>query len=138
NDCDVHLADSATRFFAKVQSGISVDMQPLDPMHTEQIRQYLELARCLDFNIPKDVSDIISSEYADSRRCAHKKGEQMVTQEELALTVTVARLISISKGQAMLDLASWREACTLEQCRKERATKAKGARPVSTAQTPPS
>ncbi|KAJ2611675.1 hypothetical protein H4S08_003044 [Coemansia sp. RSA 1365] len=136
NDCDVYLADTTVRFLTKIQSGTSIDIQPLDPMHTEQIRQYLELARCLDFSIPKDVSDVISSEYADSRRSAHKNGEQMMTQEELALTVTVARLISISKGQDLLDLASWREACALEQYRKERATKAKDARPATGSEPP--
>ncbi|KAJ1736156.1 hypothetical protein LPJ61_000115 [Coemansia biformis] len=136
NDCDLHLSKDAAQFLARLQAGGAADLRPLDPMHTEQLRQYLEAARSLDFTIPKDVSDGISGEYASMRRNAHEQGGQLMTQEDLALAVTVARLVSISKGEAELTLASWQEACALEQRRKERAASAKRAQPASSSPPP--
>ncbi|KAJ1862390.1 hypothetical protein LPJ57_006383, partial [Coemansia sp. RSA 486] len=81
---------------------------------------YLEMARNLEFSVPKEVSDRISEEYAQMRRRAHESNERMVSQAELALAVTVARLISVSKGEAELSWDSWTEACALEVCRAER------------------
>ncbi|KAJ2785804.1 hypothetical protein H4R18_000350 [Coemansia javaensis] len=125
NDCDLHLSRDAAQFLAGIAAGEPPGLRPLDPMHTEQLRQYLAAARDLDFSIPKDVSDAISAEYAAARREAHERGAPLMSQEELALAVTVARLVSIGKGCAALDLASWREACALEQRRRERAAAAK-------------
>ncbi|KAJ1880525.1 hypothetical protein LPJ71_010485, partial [Coemansia sp. S17] len=71
--------------------------------------------------------------YAALRREAHEKGEKMMTQAELSLIVTVARLISISKGEAELSSASWKEAMELETRRSERNTLAKAARPATSA-----
>ncbi|KAJ2698485.1 hypothetical protein H4R19_005593, partial [Coemansia spiralis] len=86
NDCDLHLSKDATQFLARIQDGEPAVLQPLDPMHAEQIRQYLAAARHLEFSIPKDVSDAISAEYVDMRRAAHEQGGRLMTQEELALT----------------------------------------------------
>ncbi|KAJ2851361.1 hypothetical protein IWW36_001127 [Coemansia brasiliensis] len=129
NDCDVYLSNSAKQFFKNMQSSSPVEHQlrPLDPMHTEQLRQYLECARHMEFSIPQPVSDFISNEYAQTRRAAHEEGKKMMTQEELALTITVARLISISKGESELSLASWNEAVELERCRKERNLQTKSS-----------
>ncbi|KAJ1831710.1 hypothetical protein LPJ63_004078 [Coemansia sp. RSA 2711] len=138
SDCEVHVSESSRRFLASVaRAGPPADVRPLDPMHSEQLRQYVELARHLDFGIPKDVSDHISGEYAASRRNAHSKGEAMVTQEELALTITVARLISVSKGESELSVESWADAVALEQRRKERNAQAK-QKSTSKSAAPPS
>ncbi|KAJ2162883.1 hypothetical protein GGF46_000266 [Coemansia sp. RSA 552] len=119
-DCAVHLADGAARFLAQVQEQSAEVPRPLDPMHVEQVRHYLETARHSEFSIPKEISDVISAEYAESRQQAHERGEAMTSQEDLALAVTVARLVSISKGEGELSAASWQEACALEQRRRER------------------
>ncbi|KAJ2391871.1 hypothetical protein GGI23_005329 [Coemansia sp. RSA 2559] len=123
NDCDLYLSGPSVRFLSGIKDGKPTDLKPLDPMHTEQLRQYLEYARHLDFSVPKDVSDGISSEYAELRRKAHDNGSKMVSQTELALTVTVARLVSISKGERELTMESWKEACGLEERRAERNQK---------------
>ncbi|KAJ2844827.1 hypothetical protein J3B02_004852, partial [Coemansia erecta] len=122
NDCDLYLAESASQLLQKINGddGSAGEPKSLDPMHSEQIRQYLEAARHLDFSVPKDVSDRISEEYAQMRRRAHERNEKMVSQAELALTVTVARLVSISKGESELSWDSWAEACALEASRNER------------------
>ncbi|KAJ2908551.1 hypothetical protein GGI21_002774 [Coemansia aciculifera] len=133
NDCDLYLSEAAVAFLARIHDDSAADFKPLDPMHTEQIRQYLELARNLEFNVPTEVSDSISDEYAALRREAHEKGEKMMTQTELALIVTVARLISISKGEPQLGIASWKEAVALEARRGERNDLAKAARPTADA-----
>ncbi|KAJ2586673.1 hypothetical protein EV177_009727, partial [Coemansia sp. RSA 1804] len=119
NDCDLHLSAPAVRIFADIQKGDAVALNPLDPMHTEQLRHYLESARNLEFNIPEKVSDFISSEYAELRRRAHEGGSKLMSQTELALAVTVARLVSISKGEERLSIDSWKEACGLEERRAE-------------------
>ncbi|KAI8326543.1 hypothetical protein GQ54DRAFT_1904 [Martensiomyces pterosporus] len=131
NDCDLYLSDAAVALFADVQQGGGAEVKPLDPMHTEQIRQYLELVRELEFSIPKDVSDAISEEYAESRKSAHACGSKMMTQAELALAITVARLVSISKGESELSLDSWREAGALEKKRSERNDRARARHPAS-------
>ncbi|KAJ2557047.1 hypothetical protein EV175_001590 [Coemansia sp. RSA 1933] len=123
NDCDVYLSEPSVRFLSGILDGKPVDLKPLDPMHTEQLRQYLESARHLDFSVPKDVSDAISSEYAELRRKAHDSGSKMMSQTELAQSVTVARLVSISKGENELTMESWKEACALEELRGERNQK---------------
>ncbi|KAJ2828384.1 Malate dehydrogenase, cytoplasmic, partial [Coemansia sp. 'formosensis'] len=127
NDCDLYLSDTAAAFLAGIHDESAASFMPLDPMHTEQIRQYLELARHMEFSVPTEVSDAISDEYAALRREAHEKGEKMMTQAELSLIVTVARLISISKGEPELSSASWKEAVALETRRGERNTQAKAA-----------
>ncbi|KAJ2326524.1 hypothetical protein GGI00_004721, partial [Coemansia sp. RSA 2681] len=131
NDCDLYLSEVAVAFLACIHDDSAAGFKPLDPMHTEQIRQYLELARHVEFNVPTEVSDVISDEYAALRREAHEKGEKMMTQAELALIVTVARLVSISKGEPELSTASWKEAMALEARRGERSDLAKAARPAT-------
>ncbi|KAJ1780275.1 hypothetical protein LPJ77_000506 [Coemansia sp. RSA 2523] len=129
SDCVVHISDAARRFLADVPAS-AADVRPLDPMHMEQLRQYIECARHLEFGIPQAVSDVISTEYAELRRVAHERGEPMMSQEELALTVTVARLISLGKGQAELSIESWNEAVALElrrKCRNPPASKKQSA-----------
>ncbi|KAJ2812637.1 hypothetical protein H4S07_001263, partial [Coemansia furcata] len=133
NDCDLYLSDTAAAFLAGIHDESAASFMPLDPMHTEQIRQYLELARHMEFSVPTEVSDAISDEYAALRREAHEKGEKMMTQAELSLIVTVARLISISKGEPELSSASWKEAVALETRRGERNIQAKAARPTTSA-----
>ncbi|KAJ2017977.1 hypothetical protein GGH92_004225 [Coemansia sp. RSA 2673] len=133
NDCDLYLSESAAAFLASIHDESAASFMPLDPMHTEQIRQYLELARHMEFSVPTEVSNAISDEYAALRREAHEKGEKMMTQAELSLIVTVARLISISKGEAELSSASWKEAMELETRRSERNALAKAARPATSA-----
>ncbi|KAJ1668481.1 hypothetical protein IW140_000313 [Coemansia sp. RSA 1813] len=123
NDCDLYLSGPTVQFLSAIQDGKPTDLKPLDPMHTEQLRQYLESARHLDFGVPKDVSDAISSEYAELRRKAHDSGSKMMSQTELALTVTVARLVSISKGESELTMDSWKDACALEERRAGRNQK---------------
>ncbi|KAJ2882529.1 hypothetical protein H4R27_003386 [Coemansia aciculifera] len=133
NDCDLYLSETAAAFLASIHDESAASFMPLDPMHTEQIRQYLELARHMEFSVPTEVSNAISDEYAALRREAHEKGEKMMTQAELSLIVTVARLISISKGESELTSASWKEAMALEARRGERNTQAKAARPATSA-----
>ncbi|KAJ2680903.1 hypothetical protein GGI25_000207 [Coemansia spiralis] len=125
NDCGLYLSSPAIQFLSTIKGNDTPELKPLDPMHTEQLRQYLEYVRHMEFNVPQDVSDAISSEYAELRREAHKSGGKMMTQAELALTVTVARLLSISKGESELSLDSWKEACSLERSRAERNDKNK-------------
>ncbi|KAJ1901748.1 hypothetical protein LPJ66_000529 [Kickxella alabastrina] len=120
NDCDVYLSEPTVQFLAGIGEDSVDDLKPLDPMHTEQLRQYLEHARQLEFGVPKDISDRISEEYADLRRKAHERSEKMMTQAELALVVTVAKLVSIGKGETELNWDSWKEACALEERRNER------------------
>ncbi|KAJ2780726.1 hypothetical protein GGI15_003438 [Coemansia interrupta] len=132
NDCDMYLSEPAVQFLADISNESVAGVKPLDPMHTEQIRQYLEHARNLDFSVPKDMSDRISEEYADMRRTAHESKEKMISQTELAQTVTVARLLSVSKGESELSWESWKEARALETRRVERndhfaAKKAQGS-----------
>ncbi|KAJ2328310.1 hypothetical protein GGH92_009887, partial [Coemansia sp. RSA 2673] len=59
---------------------------------------------------------------------AHEKVEKMMTQAELALIVTFARLVSIGKSEVELSMDSWREAVDLEARRGERNAQAKAAR----------
>ncbi|KAJ2790864.1 hypothetical protein GGI18_001532 [Coemansia linderi] len=136
NDCDLYLNESSVAFLARIDDESAASFKPLDPMHTEQIRQYLELARHMEFSVPTDVSNDISDEYAALRREAHEKGEPMMTQDDLSLIVTVARLVSISKGEPELSSASWKEALALETRRGERNTQAKAARAVASANPP--
>lgn len=119
-DSELYLNEVAVRFMAGIQDGKPTDLKPLDPMHMEQLRHYLETARNLEFSVPTDVSDKISGEYADLRRNAHDKGEKMMTQTELTQLVTVARLVSLGKGETELSMDSWKEAKELEQRRSER------------------
>ncbi|KAJ2486976.1 hypothetical protein IWW37_005416 [Coemansia sp. RSA 2050] len=136
NDCDLYLSESSVAFLARINDESAASFKPLDPMHTEQIRQYLELVRHMEFSVPTEVSNDISDEYAALRREAHEKGETMMTQDDLSLVVTVARLISISKGEAELSSASWKEALALETRRGERNSQAKVARAVASANPP--
>ncbi|KAJ1860619.1 hypothetical protein LPJ73_001305 [Coemansia sp. RSA 2703] len=138
NDCDLYLSEPAVQFLTGISSESVGGVKPLDPMHTEQIRQYIEKARNLDFSVPKDMSDKISEQYADMRRTAHESKEKMISQTELAQTVTVARLLSVSKGESELSWESWKEACALETRRAERndrlvAKKAHGTLQVAAA-----
>ncbi|KAJ2724914.1 hypothetical protein GGI07_001663 [Coemansia sp. Benny D115] len=120
NDCDLYLTDAASHLLSQVNLGAVPEPKPLDPMHTEQLRQYLEQARGLEFSVPGNVSERISEEYAEMRKRAHESKEKMMSQEELAVRVTVARLVSIGKGEGELTWESWTEACDLERRREER------------------
>ncbi|KAJ1952705.1 hypothetical protein EC988_003405 [Linderina pennispora] len=124
NDCDVYLSSELCSLLAKAQDEPPV---VLDPLHRDQIRQYLASARNLEFRVPQAVSEKISEEYAESRKQAHATGAKMMTQTELSGVITVARLVSIAKGEAELTMESWGEANELEQARVARNSQAKPA-----------
>ncbi|ORX70521.1 hypothetical protein DL89DRAFT_135497 [Linderina pennispora] len=125
NDCDVYLSSELCSLLAKTQDEPPV---VLDPLHRDQIRQYLANARNLEFRVPQAVSEKISEEYAESRKQAHATGAKMMTQTELSGVITVARLVSIAKGEAELTMESWSEANELEQARVARNSQAKACK----------
>ncbi|KAJ1677721.1 hypothetical protein EV182_005571, partial [Spiromyces aspiralis] len=87
-----------------------------------KFRAYLLHCQALEYSIPSEVSEAISEDYAESRRRAQtEEGEQkMLTQEDLSFMLTLARLISVSKGQTKLQLETWDEVKDLFSRLRER------------------
>ncbi|OMJ25271.1 Mini-chromosome maintenance complex-binding protein [Smittium culicis] len=99
----------------------SEDSVIIESRDLESIRSYLSKASKLEFSIPSEVSTIISEEYANSRKESKDFPSTLLkTQEDLFLTLTVARLLSLSKMETELTIDSWKESLELEKQRRSR------------------
>ncbi|OMJ12788.1 Mini-chromosome maintenance complex-binding protein [Smittium culicis] len=99
----------------------SEDSVIIESRDLEFIRVYLNKASTLEFTIPSEVSTTISEEYANSRKESKDSPSTLLkTQEDLFLTLTVARLLSLSKMESELTIDSWKESLELEKQRRSR------------------
>lgn len=65
-------------------------------------------------NIPESVSDLISSWFSSERQLAHKNGGRILSSDDLSLNITLAKLMSLSMGEAAMTESSWKSILALE------------------------
>lgn len=84
----------------------------------QQIRQYMTRLRDAEYQIPADVQKQIQDDFVEMRQMDSKK----VTAESLHNLLTLARLMSISKGERDLSLQTWDSVMRMEAARQGRQT----------------
>ncbi|KAF0431049.1 putative alanine racemase-domain-containing protein [Gigaspora margarita] len=85
-----------------------------------EFRIYLSTLRCAEYSIPENVSEHIQNEFVNQRKNASKTGQPLVTQADLLLRMTLARLVTLSFGQLELTPELWDYTQNLDEQRKQR------------------
>ncbi|CAG8508965.1 6508_t:CDS:10, partial [Scutellospora calospora] len=83
-----------------------------------EFRTYLSILRCAEYSIPESVSEHIQNEFVNQRKNASKTGQPLVTQTDLLLRMTLARLVTLSFGQLELTPELWDYTQKLDEQRK--------------------
>lgn len=78
---------------------------------------FLSASANKQFEIPEAISEHIQSDFVKMRQ------NKSVTQEDLVLRMTVARLLATSLGRATLDQETWERTKELDEVRKARLAK---------------
>ncbi|CAG8622225.1 9567_t:CDS:10 [Acaulospora morrowiae] len=85
-----------------------------------EFRNYLSILRCAEFSIPDDVSEYIQNEFVRQRKNASISGHPLMTQADLLLRMTLARLVTLSFGRLELTTELWDYTQKLDEQRKQR------------------
>ncbi|CAG8508395.1 4124_t:CDS:10 [Cetraspora pellucida] len=85
-----------------------------------EFRIYLSTLRYAEYSIPESVSEHIQNEFVNQRKNASKTGQPLVTQTDLLLRMTLARLVTLSFGQFELTPELWNYTQKLDDQRKQR------------------
>ncbi|CAG8502286.1 3458_t:CDS:10 [Racocetra persica] len=85
-----------------------------------EFRIYLSTLRYVEYSIPESVSKHIENEFVNQRKNASKTGQPLVTQTDLLLRMTLARLVTLSFGQFELTPELWNYTQNLDEQRKQR------------------
>lgn len=73
-----------------------------------------------EYIIPDEVSKVIQKYYADRRRAEDMDGQQLFSPEDLSSHMTIARYLTISRGETVLSKEIWKETCEMESTRLSR------------------
>ena len=88
----------------------------LDQRLQNQIREYLTRVRDADFQIPDAVQKQIQEDFVEMRQMDSKN----VSADSLHSLLTLARLVSISRGDRELNLETWDHVMRMEAARVAR------------------
>ncbi|KAF9435518.1 hypothetical protein BGZ76_006123 [Entomortierella beljakovae] len=108
-----------------LQSELLEDTTLLEPTE-EQLklyRKYLSVLRLTEYSLSEDMAKEIETEFMERRRAATAAGTSLITPNDLAFNISLARLVSLSRGEQTLTRQSWEQAVALSNEVKNRESK---------------
>lgn len=88
----------------------------LTPEFLDDVRRYVTHVRFMDFTIGENVQQKIQTDFVSMRQANPNK----VSPDHLHLLLTLARLVSLSEGQAELTVETWDRIVQMEIERESR------------------
>ncbi|RZC40480.1 mini-chromosome maintenance complex-binding protein [Asbolus verrucosus] len=89
----------------------------LKPDLLNEMRLYITQAKLTQYEITDGIQELVQNEFVNMRQ----KGN--VSGDDLHNLLVLARLVCISQGKNTLNPECWKQACSLEEARKERIKK---------------
>ncbi|KAG0373618.1 hypothetical protein BGX24_011465 [Mortierella sp. AD032] len=112
-DCGIALKPEPSA--AEQQSGPSEEK-------LQAFRRYISTLRLADYKLSEDMAKEIETEFMEQRKAASAAGSALITPIELALNISLARLVALSKGELTLNRECWDHAVALSKQIKERSS----------------
>lgn len=75
-----------------------------------------------EYTISNDVTKAIQQDFTTWRRDAESKGKVLMSADDLSSYMTLARYLTISRGETSLTKEIWKETCRMESKRQARLT----------------
>lgn len=73
-----------------------------------------------EYSIPEEVTETVEKYFTDRRSLEEERGLTLFSPEELSSYMTMARYLTISRGETVLTREIWEETCKLESARRAR------------------
>ncbi|KAF9548396.1 hypothetical protein EC957_006612 [Mortierella hygrophila] len=113
-----------------VDCGIALTPEPSTPEQqsepTEEklqsFRRYISALRLAEYKFSEDMAKEIETEFMEQRKAASAAGSALITPNDLALNISLARLVALSKGELTLNRECWDHAVSLSKQIKERSS----------------
>ncbi|KAG0224515.1 hypothetical protein BGW41_005064 [Actinomortierella wolfii] len=83
-------------------------IQEVSESTLEEFRKYLSVLRMAEYKFSEEMAQEIETEFMQQRKEAAAKGTPLMSPNELAFNVGLARLVSLSKGDLTLTRESWK------------------------------
>ncbi|KAG0028690.1 hypothetical protein BGZ81_004534 [Podila clonocystis] len=93
------------------------------PPTEEQLRsfrKFISVLRLMEYKFSEEMAKEIESEFMEQRKAATATGTALMTPNELAFDISLARLVALSRGEQCLTKASWDQAVALSKQVKAR------------------
>ncbi|KAG0364966.1 hypothetical protein BGZ54_006998 [Gamsiella multidivaricata] len=84
-------------------------------------RKYISIFRLTEYTLPEEMAKEIETEFMEQRKAATAAGTSLITPNELAFRISLARLVALSKGEQTLTKQSWDHAVSLSEQIKDRS-----------------
>lgn len=108
-------------------SSIKQACESIDDFLTEELlnmfRYYISVLRqpeAQNYQIPDDVRDIIQKDFVRFRHEADLEKKVLFSADDLSSYMTLAKLLTISRGEQVLTKENWSEICQMESTRVSR------------------
>ncbi|KAG0277004.1 hypothetical protein BGZ95_006687 [Linnemannia exigua] len=85
-------------------------------------RRYISSLRLAEYKLSEDMAKEIETEFMEQRKAASAAGSALITPIDLALNISLARLVALSKGELTLNRECWDHAVALSKQIKERSS----------------
>ncbi|KAF9423159.1 hypothetical protein BGZ94_008394 [Podila epigama] len=104
------------------ESKVSVIATPTEEK-LRSFRKYISVLRLMDYKFSEDMAKEIESDFMNQRKEATAAGTTLMTPNELAFDISLARLVALSRGEQSLTKESWSSAVRLSKQIKSRGRK---------------
>ncbi|KAF9128136.1 hypothetical protein BGW39_005324 [Mortierella sp. 14UC] len=88
----------------------------------QSFRKYISALRLAEYKFSEDMAKEIETEFMEQRKAASAAGSALTTPNDLALNISLARLVALSKGELTLNRECWDHAVSLSKQIKERSS----------------
>ncbi|KAF9355542.1 hypothetical protein BGX26_006418 [Mortierella sp. AD094] len=86
-------------------------------------RKYLSVLRLTECRFPEEMAKEIENEFMEQRKAATAAGTSLITPNDLAFNISLARLVALSRGEQSMTKQSWNHAVALSKHIKTREGK---------------
>ncbi|KAF9924162.1 hypothetical protein FBU30_005830 [Linnemannia zychae] len=98
--------------------------QQLEPSEEklQSFRKYISTMRLAEYKLMEDMAKEIETEFMEQRKAASTAGSALMTPNDLAFNISLARLVALSMGEMTLTRECWDFAVSLAKQIKERSS----------------
>ncbi|GJJ73673.1 hypothetical protein EMPS_06031 [Entomortierella parvispora] len=79
----------------------------------EAFRKYVSVLRLAEYTVSEEVAKEIETDFVEQRKAANAAKTTPITPDEFAFNISLARIVSLSKGEISLSMDSWEQAVSL-------------------------
>lgn len=119
--CSVRLEKNDPETINSIQQACESVNDFLDEELLDMFRYFITALKDVpEYTIPDDVQKLIQDDFVNWRKEAETNGKVIFSADDLSSYMTLARYLTISRGETVLTKELWRETCQMESSRISR------------------